>query len=272
MTISAKIIAHSVNPDGEEICTYELEYPRFIHSEFMTHRDFSRNAASSRAIPILKAVKLVWSNMAKPIHWGKKQAGMQADHELNPLLKFLGKCVWHFTGYFVSLMVLLMRALGVHKQVANRMLEPWTHIKVIMTTTKIENWETLRLHKDAQPEIYELARQMRLARQESVPVQLKWGEWHLPYVTEEDRATLSLEDQLKIATSCCAQVSYRLLNTSVEKAQDLFKRLVNADVIHASPFEHPARATRKGGSGNFTDTKWKQYRYYIERGLPIPAH
>lgn len=272
MTISAKIIADSVNPNGEQITTFELEYPRFIHSEFMTHRDFSRNASSSRAIPIWKMIKHVWFNMARPIHWGKKQKGMQADKEINPVSKAIGFGLWTVTGWFVSIMTLLMKLMGVHKQVANRMLEPWTHIKVVMTTTKYDNWFNLRDHKDAQPEIRELAVQMRKAMKNSTPRKLEWGGWHLPYVTEEDRQNCSINELIEISATACAQVSYRILNTSMETVKRVFALLINADVIHASPFEHPARATKNGGSGNFTGTKWKQYRFYVERNIGIPNH
>lgn len=271
MTIKAKIICDSINPANERITTWELEYHRFIHAEFMTHRDFSRNAASSRAIPIWKMIKHVWANMAVPIHWGKKQSGMQADQEVNAFARNAGKAVWVFTGLFVSLMVLLMKSLGVHKQVANRMLEPWTHIKVVMTSTKLNNWFLLRDHPDAQPEIRELAKQMRFHLSRSNPDKLDWGEWHLPYVTASDRARYSLKELLKISTSCCAQVSYRVLNTSLDKANRIFNMLVKADVKHASPFEHPAQAVADStGSGNFTGTQYEQYRLHLEKGLIEP--
>jgi len=265
--INAKIIKHSINPANEDIVTWELEYHRFIHAEFMTHRDFSRNASSSRAIPIWKMIKHAWTNMAIPTHWGKKQKGMQAAQEVNPFAQTMGKIIWIFTGLCVSLMVLLMKGLGVHKQVANRMLEPWTHIKVVMTTTKHGNWFLLRDHRDAQPEIRQLAKQMRQKLAESTPERLEWGEWHLPYLTSYDKSILTLSKQLKVSTSCCAQVSYRLLDTSVAKAIAIFNRLVNADVKHASPFEHPAQAVENGGTGNFTGTGWMQYRKLLEDGL-----
>ena len=160
-----------------------------------------------------------------------------------------------------------MKGLGVHKQVANRMLEPWTHIKVVMTTTKHDNWFLLRDHRDAQPEIRQLAKQMRQKLAESTPERLEWGEWHLPYLTSYDKSILTLSKQLKVSTSCCAQVSYRMLDTSVAKAIAIFNRLVNADVKHASPFEHPAQAVENGGTGNFTGTGWMQYRKLLEDGL-----
>jgi hypothetical protein len=270
MTICARVIADSLDPKNARVITFELEYPRFIHSEFMTHRVFSRNASSSRAIPIKKMLKLVRTNMATPIHWGAKQSGMQADNQLSGWKKWLARKLWKSTGYIVSYMVQLMDMFGLHKQVANRMLEPWSHIKVVMTSTMLENWFELRDHKDAQPEIKELAVQMKLAMKHSKPVSLKWGEWHLPYVTDIDRKEHDLETLIQISTTACAQVSYRILDTTVEKVRRVFSMLINSDIVHASPFEHPCRATKSGGSGNFSNTNWKQYRFYIERKIDPP--
>jgi len=266
MAVNVNIIADSVNPNGERITTFELEYPRMIHSEVLTHRDFSRNASSSRAIPIMKMLKQVWFNMAYPAHWGKKQRGMQADNEVNPLVKVLAKAIWWTAGMLVSGLVGILNLLGVHKQVANRMLEPWTHIKVVLTATKLDNWFNLRLHKDAQPEIYLLAYLMKEALAESTPTQLAWNEWHLPYVTLADKQRYTLEETKQISTSSCAQVSYRVLNTALKQATKIYSMLVQADVFHASPFEHPAQATPTG-TGNFTGTGWTQYRSYIEQEL-----
>lgn len=270
MTISAKIIADSFNPDGERITTFELEYPRFVHSELMTHRTFSRNAASSRAIPIKKMLKLVRENMASPIHWGLKQSGMQATNQLTGFKAWFAKKLWKTTGYLVSYMVQAMDKIGLHKQVANRMLEPWSHIKVVVTSTDMSNWFLLRDHPDAQPEIWQLAIVMREAMEKSKPIPLAWSEWHLPYVSAKDKLEYTLGEQLKISTCACAQVSYRVLDTSITKVNRIFDLLINADVVHASPFEHVARATKSGGSGNFNMTKWKQYRFYIERKIEPP--
>jgi len=260
MTIHAKIIADSTNPDGERLLTYELEYPRFIHSEFMTHRDFSRNASSSRAIPINRMIALIWKDMAKPIHWGKKQSGMQAREEVTGIRRALGKFIWSATGTMVLAAGWLMEKIGIHKQVANRMMEPWSHIKVVMTTAKMRNWENLRLHTDAQPEIHELAIRMRKAMYASVTTRIEWGAWHLPYVTNYELTTYHLGIQKQISASCAAQVSYRRLDSSVDKAKKIYDMLINADVIHASPFEHPAKAVKGGGTGNFSGTGWRQLR------------
>ena len=264
MTIKADIVLDSVNPHGHRITTFRLKYPRFIHSEFLTHRDFSRNAASSRAVPIWDSVKLVWKDMAMPIHWGKKKRGMQADGEIGRKRREVAKFVWSFTGMLVSVMVLFLYMLGLHKQVANRMLEPWTHIEVIMTTTKLANWFTLRDHPDAQPEIQHLAYLMRKALEQSVPQQLTWNQWHAPYVEPDLFKKFGIRAALRISASCCAQVSFRKLDASLDKANNLVKRFLENDVVHASPFEHAAQACKDGGSGNFTGTNWYQLRHKLE--------
>lgn len=252
MTISAKIIADSICPNGQRITTYELEYPRFIHAEFMTHRLFSRNAASSRAIPVDKAIELIKADTARPIHWGKNQPGMSAKEECHTNIvvegiatQIYGRKQWwdkardaaiSYAQYF--------NKAGYHKQIVNRLLEPFTHIKVVCTATEYDNFFWLRRHPDAQPEIQELAEQMWQAREASTPVKLNSGDWHVPYFEHgywsESECNGTLEDAIAISSSCCAQVSYRRLDDSVEKARDIYKRLVESKPVHASPFEHQA--------------------------------
>ena len=59
MGYSARVLLDSVSPGGVRLVTMEVRYPRFIHAEFMTHRMFSRNAGSSRALPIRKMIAAV---------------------------------------------------------------------------------------------------------------------------------------------------------------------------------------------------------------------
>lgn len=268
--ISAKIVADSISPSGKRITTYELEYPRFIHSEFMTHRLFSRNAASSRAIPVPKMIENIKANTAMPIHWGANQKGMQADSECDNLIDFWetknsGKTVDFFTETKdVAWRVARDNAIGAstafheagyHKQIVNRLLEPFQFIKVVCTATEYDNFFWLRNHKDAQPEIKELARCMWEAREQSSPKQLKFDEWHVPYVstvsgrsgaeycvhTGNGPEWVSLANALKVSASCCAQVSYRLTDNSLDKAIKIYDMLVNSKPVHASPFEHQAK-------------------------------
>lgn len=249
--INSQLIAHSRDAvTGKEIYTFELEYPRFIHAELLTHRLFSRNAASSRAIPIKKQLKLIEDHPAMPEVWGLDQAGMQAKKSLEKKYEIAtAKFLW---GCAKTAAVNAARALAkynLHKQIVNRVVEPFAHIKVVMTTTEIENFLWLRDHPDAQPEIRILAGLMKENIDQSIPKQLLPGQWHVPYYydgiwVEEidgvDSHGNTLDEALAISSSCCAQVSYRVLDTSIEKAMSIFSKLVKSKPVHASPFEHQA--------------------------------
>ena len=253
MTVSAKVIKDSISPAGVRITTLELEYPRMVHSELMTHRVFSRNSASSRAIPVSKVIELVESNPAMPVHWGKNQAGMQAKEELDDLNKEAVRQLWLEAAKQAVSIAKVMASMGAHKQVVNRILEPFQHMKVVVTSTEWANWDWLRDHPDADPTIHALAKEMKRVRNESTPEELFYGEWHLPYVTsergkfyaernyfDEHGEPITLEQARMISASCCAQTSYRKQDGSLEKAEDIFKKLVESEPCHASPVEHQA--------------------------------
>lgn len=292
--IKATIIADSVSAHtNQRITTFELEYPRFIHSELMTHRQFSRNASSSRAIPIDKMIEQVQTNPAMPIHWGANQSGMQAEKELAPIEQYLCQEEWERACKSAVEHARKLQSLGLHKQIVNRVLEPFQMIKTLVTATNFDNFFNLRCHKDAQPEIKQLADLMYQAMQESKPEVLQAGEWHTPYVQHErirgdliyiiDGKIASTDEAIKVSCSCSAQVSYRKNNTSIEKALTIYDKLINSEPVHASAFEHCAtpidldldnKHETKGVthwlrsdeglipcSGNFTN--WVQYRQLI---------
>lgn len=253
MTISAKVIADSITPWGQRVTTYELEYPRFIHAEYMTHRLFSRNAASSRAIPVSRAIELIRENTAMPIHWGKNQPGMSAKEECDAhhivkdengktLMDWGREVIWNHARDAAIMFSEIFNSLGYHKQIVNRLLEPFTHIKVVCTATEYDNFFWLRKHPDAQPEIQELAERMWEAREASTPHLLQPGEWHVPYFEDgywsKEVCDAPLDDALAISASCAAQVSYRRLDDSLEKARNIFNRLIESKPCHASPTEH----------------------------------
>ncbi len=269
--IEAKIIADSINKVGNRITTLHLVYPRFIHSEMMTHRLFSRNASSSRAIPVKKMLEMVRNEPAMPIHWGKNQAGMQAAEEFTGDDLDIAKSLWLDAANKAANVAKEMNELGLHKQVANRILEPFQHIHVVLTATEFDNFLELRAHPDAQPEIRELAVQMLNAMSKSEPVVRGWesldkNDWHLPYVTDEERANNSLVDLLKISPARCCRVSYLKHDGSTATIEDeiqLCDRLVGSRPIHASPFEHQAvPGSAPALFGNFK--RWTQYRKLIE--------
>ena len=252
--ISATIIQDSVSHNNKRITTFELEYPRFIHAEFMTHRQFSRNAASSRAIPIEKMHEQVQRNMAMPIHWGINQPGMQADTQLEGYDLQGAKAVWMSAAADSIAWSKSLANARLHKQIANRITEPFQMMKTVVTATEWDNWFWLRNHGDAQPEIHELASVMAELMVLSVPMKLNPGEWHVPYVEREHAhggmmyslgmAVISEEVAKKVSASCCAQVSYRKSDDSIEKAEMIFDRLINSEPVHASPVEHQATPIR----------------------------
>lgn len=242
--ITGKILADSYSAiNGQRITTFELQYPRFIHSELMTHRLFSRNAMSSRAVPIEKMIEQVRNNPAKPIHWGKNQSGMQAKQELEGYPLEEVKSLWNEGATEAISLAAMLNEQGTHKQIVNRILEPFQLMKTVLTATEFDNFFWLRKHEDAQPEIKELADQMHKAMKESSVVTLEPGDWHTPYFGDGywlNKCGIPLEDALAISSSCCAQVSYRLLDDSIEKARKVYQRLVESTPVHASPFEHQA--------------------------------
>lgn len=300
----ATIIADSISDHTwQRITTFELEYHRYIHSELMTHRQFSRNAASSRAIPIDKMIEQVQTNPAMPIHWGANQSGMQAQFELSHFNQTLAKHTWLEARDEAVKFAKQLQALGLHKQIVNRVLEPFQMMKTLVTATNFDNFFNLRCHKDAQPEIKMLADLMYQAMQESTPEVLKAGEWHTPYVNHtrgEDGSLwyfttgerydindgvwvntteyLDQDQAIKISCSCADQVSYRKNNTSFEKALAIYDKLVNSEPVHASAFEHCATPididsfkddgiTHWLSNGNVpcsgNFTNWVQYRQLI---------
>ena len=248
--INAQIIADS-SFGSTRITTFELEYPRFIHAEFMTHRQFSRNAASSRAIPIDRMHQQVKTNMAMPVHWGRNQAGMSAKEEVDADQRKSAIMNWQVACDMAVHNSRMLSMDNIHKQIANRVTEPFQMMKVVVTATEWNNWYWLRNHPDAQPEIQELAAIMLQAHEYSQPQELVSGQWHLPYVhtylddnkqyfMDSNDNYLDLEQAKAVSASCCAQVSYRKSDDSLEKALMIFDRLINSEPVHASPVEHQA--------------------------------
>jgi len=287
--IKAKIIADSVSAvNGKRITTFELEYPRFIHSELMTHRLFSRNAMSSRAVPIEKMLSFVRYEPALPVHWGINQPGMQAKDQLQSDEQKIVADLWQEAAQAAAYFASLLSDKGLHKQVVNRILEPFQLMKTVLTSTEYDNFFWLRKHEDAQPEIKELAERMyeQLEWNKLLTVELDADDWHTPYYQAGywlKESETPLEDALAISSSCCAQVSYRVLDDSIEKARKVYQRLVESTPVHASPFEHQAtpmnfpvenngcgweegvtHMTMNGEmwSGNFKS--WIQYRQLID--------
>lgn len=256
----ANIIAHSISPQGKEVITYELIYPRIIHAEIMTHKMLSKNAASSRAIPVSKVIDMVRNNPAMPIRFGANQAGMQdKGEEYSALIQgYTPQEWWDLAAKSAARFSEEFNDVGYHKQVANRITEPFQWMKTVMTGTEWENFFWLRKHEAADPTLHHSADLMFDAYEASEPVLLESGEWHLPYYQDgfwkvdifeslhypgiTDSYGNTLEQATNISMSCCAQVSYRTLDDTLEKAERVVDRLnLGKDMtepVHASPSEH----------------------------------
>lgn len=277
MTISAKVIASSVCAGIAPITTMELRYPRFIHAEFMTHRVFSRNASSSRAVPVAKMIQDVLDDPAMPVRWGANQPGMQdaGDHDAKigteTYTGMSAKDAWLEARDRAVEIARGFAAAGYHKQVVNRLLEPFAHITVIVTATDWKNFFDLRCHPAADPTMRALAEAMRDAFAASTPhiAQSNWS-WHLPYITEDDWRSDQVQRKLQpeankllamISAARCARVSY--LNHDGSEP-DFEKDLALADRLlterHMSPFEHQA----KPDCGRSSKPYWGNFNCWIQ--------
>lgn len=267
--INVKILADSINSRGVRLTTWELEYPRTILAQVNTHRNgFARNTASNRAIPIEKNIEQVKNDMFYPI-WTKNKSGMQGEIVEDSNLIDEANNIWLDAFKHVSDAMLRLNRLGIHKQNANRLLEPFQYVKTVLTACNdgLDNFYKLRIHKDAQAEIRDLAIKMKESQDKNDPVFLQFGEWHLPYITEEDRRNLSIDEQKHISVSCCAQVSYRKINTTKEKALAIYEKLINGDIIHGSAFEHVCRPEYVSEKRFGCFNTWHQYRHDVEKEI-----
>jgi thymidylate synthase ThyX len=281
--IKVDIVADSVGPNGVRLTTFVLTYPRFIHAEFMTHRMFSRNASSSRAIPVKRSIQMVIDNPVIPLAFTKNQKGMQGGEALSGEAHDKAVKAWLKARDYMVECANELADLEVHKQYANRILEAFSTITVVMTATDLDNFFALRCHEAAQPEIHLLADMMYEKYKANSPQPLKAGYWHLPFVDDvaiqevKDRFGVScLQDSeealnlaIKRSVARCARVSY--LNhdgtaTTIEQDLQLYDRLLGQVPIHASPAEHQAMAQYgdipKSLSGNLRG--WIQYRKTLD--------
>ncbi|OYW85209.1 hypothetical protein B7Z17_02715, partial [Candidatus Saccharibacteria bacterium 32-49-10] len=237
-----KIVADSVSEIGDRLTTMEVTFPRMVLAEFNTHRAFSRNSASSRAIPVEKQLQRIMDDPFVPVWWGRKQSGMQADYELEGHDREQAEAEWLAARNSAVSHVQRLLELGLHKQITNRLLEPFMWHTVIVTATEWSNFFALRANPMAQPEIRVIAEMMRDLYAESKPMLVKYGEWHLPLIQPEERdgEFEFSENARKISAARCARVSYLTHDGKRDLEADLklYDRLASAG--HMSPFEHVA--------------------------------
>ncbi len=265
MACEVKILCDSIAPNGVRLTTWELKYWRAIHAELLTHRQFSKNSGSSRAIPTAKLIQQIINDPAGPVSWGVNKAGMQAGGEMAGWRRKAAISIFMNLRWVAILAAWTLNKLGVHKQIVNRVLEPWMYITVVLSSTKWENFYNLRCHKDAQPEIQELAYKIRDLHQANKPTLNAF--WHLPYITTAEAVAFNwdIKPLRKISVARCARVSYLTHGANKVDYEKDFKLHDQLAVSgHWSPFEHVATPLDSADktSGNFHG--WKQYREIAE--------
>lgn len=263
--IAARIVDKSKSAySGEEIITWEYDAPKRILAQINTHGMLSKNAQSSRAVPVSKVIEQIRRNPVTPVHWGSNQAGMVAGEEIDEAVQFdcdgfplrlLRDDAWKITAHAVAELMQSWEQAGYHKQIVNSIGEGFAMVRGVITATEFDNFFHLRYHPDADPYIRELARCMWEAYEQAEAEVLYEGEWHVPYVfttrTEDGRVyykqqsdgwmfECSAEEALKISSAACGQVSYRKLDLSEETVDRVWKRLMEDDIIHASVTQHQA--------------------------------
>ena len=296
--IKAEIVAHSKTKQGHEVISYVLDYPIIIHAEVMTHRMFSRNAASARAIPYLKYRDTIKENLFIPKAWQKAHSGMQGTEYLSHEEQILCNDIWEnafeFAVDHADQLVLGQKAT---KQLANRLLHPFAYIRVLVTTgvdEGLKNFFELRNHPDAEIHIQELAQKMQQEYLISTPTQLAPGGWHYPFKREVAKTFVDSLDTvgqvryfmdnvdlpefketlIKIATGMAARTSYTLFpeERGLETYVRIHDKMVSSVPFHASPFEHSLRAMTEGEYEMFMksrivyDTEIDGYAQKVEYG------
>jgi thymidylate synthase ThyX len=264
---SARVLLDSISPGGHRLTTMEVVLHRFILSELNTHRAFSRNSASSRAIPVEKRLREYRDDPAFPLSYPAEQPGMQGGDELtgiardeaedllNDIMRMTNERVERYLSRHPN------KAARLHKSVLNRYLEPFLWHTVIVSSTEWQNFFDQRCSPLAQPEIRIPAEMMREALANSTPQAPRDG-WHTPLILPEEYETIPIKDRVKVSVGRCARVSYLTHEGVRDVAEDLrlYERLVSADPPHWSPLEHVARPAvyPEYVAGNFEG--WVQLR------------
>jgi hypothetical protein len=299
--IAAKVIADSISPQRKRLRSLELRMPRIILAEFNTHRKISKNTRSSRAVPVERVIEEVMTNPFIPHHWGAAQKGMQAYQEtsapidMGPLIggsiypiEATNEQAWLFGRDQMVKLAEEFHKAGYAKQIINRLLEPWMWVDTLATSTEWNNFLWLRDHHAAEPHIQRLAKAMKVAMADSEPVELRPGEWHVPYVergSDDARAIVEYGTSIgkdgyeigrKVSVARCARISYAPFdgNGSIEKELERYDLLVGSSPIHASPAEHQATPDetypRVAGMGEWKNPHlhgnldgWNQFRKYL---------
>lgn len=270
--VPPQLVLDSVSAAGKRITTFKLRYPKMVHGDFMTHRVFSRNASSSRAIP---TKRLSAGDVYVP-EFRVNKPGMQPGEYLADDKMREAQNIWNVAADHCLLAAQKLSDaddLNVHKQWTNRMLEWFGYINVIVTATDYDNFIGLReeLNEDdwpmAQDEIYFQATGIRDLLASSKPTLLSTDQWHLPFILDSEWE-MSIDNLRRISAARCAGISYETVDglpMTIERAEKICNKLLTSRRVHASPFEHQATPDPMNVSphlhGNLDG--WIQYRKLI---------
>jgi thymidylate synthase ThyX len=260
MTITARVVTDSVAPGCPRLTTVLVRFPHVILPQVLTHRVFSRSTSSSRAIPIAKLIADVEADPYVPTEWRyAADRGMQPGELMNDGDIECAEGNWKIATDNAVFLARMLSDIGASKEHANRLLEPFAHVNMVITATEWMNFFTLRIDRHAQGEIRDLAIAIRDAMRSSTPRALTHGEWHLPFVDDD------AEDGPKLSAARCARTSYL---THDGNAPDAAADLRLAEMLiregHMSPLEHQARACRGGHGGRNLGGSWVQHRQIAE--------
>ena len=264
--ITVEIVLDSISVySGTRATTMLVEFPRFILPQFNTHRRFSKNSASSRALSFDKVLEKLKAKYYMPQLWLADHQGMQTSVLVSERQHSIANAIWKSSMYSAIAHAYLLNKVGVSKQYVNRIIEPYAYVKVLVTSTEWQNFFNQRDDYHAQYEIQVLARRMRQALQQSIPTTLEKGQWHLPFIAGA-LLELPLEERLLVSAARCARTSYgRNAGYSVKKDMDLSINTLLGSPPHMSPFEHQLCANYAEDESTSNVDGWMQQRFIIDQ-------
>lgn len=281
MNFSARVILDSIGPNDARLTTFEVVMPRIVLAEFNTHRMFSRNSASSRAIPVEKMLQRVAEHPFVPERFPLNEKGMQANTFAEGDLHEKANDTWASACVAALHYASELKKLGIHKAISNRLIEPFMWHVVVFTATELSNFYALRDNPMAQAEMQKPAHLILEAYERSKPMRLDAGEWHLPFVTGVDlmksdgdnvldfesrpvggylppghwaikrerggadtwcEGEPQFENWAKISAARCARTSYLTHEGRRDINEDATLYEKLTTSGHMSPLEHPAQA------------------------------
>lgn len=254
----ARIEKDSITQYGERLTTFVVTFPRMVLAEFNTHKMISKSSASSRAIPVQKQIDRLYKDPFEPVSWGKNQKGMQAEEDLTPPEALKAHDLWNEAMDSAIKAAELLLDLGVHKQITNRLLEPFMWHTVIATGTEWSNFFHLRDNKMAQPEIQKIAGMMNELYRSSRPKLLGDGDWHLPFwgPEEDPSGAWSIDERVKISAGRSARVSHLNHDGIRDPSADIKLAKTLMGNGHMAPWEHVARPMSGAERVLFCEKRW----------------